>query len=201
MQVRQNYPKMYERPIEEEDFTLFCHGNLDGIPDFNSPHIQEATKLLMPKRVCDAFNELLNIQGLFFIGGGNFLLDEKMVADYKQKLQCPPFQDQFPYGILFAEDAAWFIHHWTGLSWKQTTQLLQYVFANNESEAEALWTYSLHQGRDNGFNNTDIYRILYSLFQKPLIRSKAHYTGRLYLSVYMARLKNMFPEEFSTMSQ
>ena len=197
------YPKMYEKPIHEEDYTLFYQGDLNDIPNFDNQGIQKLTKMLMPQKECTAFEELLNIKGLYIVeklfalGEENSLLTDEMVAEYKLKHQLPLFQNQFPYGFIFAEDAAWFIHYWTGLTWKQTVELLRYVFAKNEKEAEPLWTHSLFQARDNGFRNADINRILRSLFNRTLIRSKAHYSGRLYLSVYLAGLMNKFPNEFN----
>ena len=190
------YSKMYEKTIEEEDYTLFYHGDLNEIPDFDNQGIQKVTKMLMPKKECAAFEELLNIQGLFTLGDGNSLVTEEMVAEYKHKHQLTPFKEKFPYGFLFAEDAAWFIHYWTGLTWKQTAELLQYVFEKNEKEAEPLWTLSLFNARDNGFKYAEIYRISHSVFNRSLIRSKAHYAGQLYLSVYLAGLKKTFPNEF-----
>ena len=195
------FPKMYDRPIEEEDYTLFYHGDLNDVPDFDNQSIQKVTMMLMSKKKCAAFEELLNIQGLFTLGEGNSLMTEEMVAEYIQKHQLPPFQKQYPYGFLFAEDVAWFLHYWTGLTWKQTAILLQYVFEKNEKKAEPLWTYSLHHARDNGFRKDDRYRILRSLFDRSLIRSKAHYAGRLYLSVYLAGLKDRFPKEFETVTE
>lgn len=192
------YSKMYERPISKEDYQLFHNGDLDDIPDFGSHHIQKLTKLLMKKRTQDVFAELLNIQGLYIVekwyalSDKNSLITEEMIAEYKKKHLLPPFQNQLPYGILFAEDAAWLLHYWTGLTWKQTAELLQYVFEKKEKEAEPLVGLSIYQGRDNGFKNDDIYRILHSLFNRPLIRSKAHYAGRLYLSVYLAGLKHKY---------
>ena len=195
------YPGMYDRPIEEEDYTLFYHGDLNDILDFDNQSIQKVTKMLMPNKECAAFEELINIQGLFTLGEGNSLMTEEMVAEYKQKHRFPVSQNQFPYGFLFAEDAAWFIHYWTGLTWKHTVELLQYVFEKDEKKAEPLWTHSLFHARDNGFKRDDSYRILCSLFNRPLIRSKAHYAGRLYLSVYLAGLKHRFPKEFEKVKE
>lgn len=195
------FPKMYDRPIEEEDYTLFYHGDLNDVPDFDNQSIQKVTMMLMSKKKCAAFEELLNIQGLFTLGEGNSLMTEEMVAEYIQKHQLPPFQKQYPYGFLFAEDVAWFLHYWTGLTWKLTVELLQYVFEKNEKKAEPFWTYSLHHARDNGFRKDDRYRILRSLFDRSIIRSKAHYAGRLYLSVYLSGLKHRFPKEFETVTE
>ena len=192
---------MYDRPIEEEDYTLFYLGDLNDIPDFDNKSIQKVTMMLMPKIESAAFEELLNIQGLFTLGERYFLMTEEMVAEYKQKHLLPPFQNQYPYGFLFAEDVAWFLHHWTGLTWNLTVELLQYVFEKDEKKAEPLWTHSLIHARDNGFKRDDSYRILCSLFNRPLIRSKAHYAGRLYLSVYLAGLKHRFPKEFEKVKE
>ena len=192
------YPKMYERPLSEEDYQLFYNGDLDDIPDFGSRHIQRLTRLLMKKRKDDVFAELLNIQGLdiveklYALSEEYSLITEEMIAEHKKKYLLPPFQNRFPYGILFAEDAAWLIHYWIGLTWKQTAELLQYVFEKKEKEAESLVGLSICQGRDNGLQNDNIYRILHSLFNRPLIRSKAHLAGRLYLPVYLAGLKHKY---------
>ena len=194
-------PKMYDRPIEKEDYTLFYQGDLNDIPDFNNKSIQKVTKMLMPKKECAAFEELLNIQGLFTLGEGNSLMTEEMVAEYKQKHLLPPFHNLFPYGFLFAEDVAWFLHYRTGLTWNLTVELLQYVYEKDEKKAEPLWLHSLFHARDNEFKRDDCYRILCSLFNRPLIRSKAHYAGRLYLSVYLAGLKHRFPKEFETVTE
>lgn len=195
------FPGMYDRPIEEEDYTLFYLGDLNDIPDFDNKSIQKVTMMLMPKIESAAFEELLNIQGLFTLGEGNSLMTEEMVAEYKQKHLLPPFHNLFPYGFLFAEDVAWFLHYWTGLTWNLTVELLQYVYEKNEKKAEPLWTHSLFHARDNGFKRDDSYRILCSLFNRPLIRSKAHYAGRLYLSVYLAGLKHRFPKEFEKVKE
>ena len=195
------YSKMYEKTIEEEDYMLFYHGDLNDIPDFDNKSIQKVTMMLMPKKESAAFEVLLNIQGLFTLGEGNSLMTEEMVAEYKQKHLLPPFHNLFPYGFLFAEDVAWFLHYWTGLTWNLTVELLQYVYEKNEKKAEPLWTHSLFHARDNGFKRDDSYRILCSLFNRPLIRSKAHYAGRLYLSVYLAGLKHRFPKEFEKVKE
>ena len=196
------YPKMYEITIKEEDYTLFYQGDLNDIPDFNSQLIQEITKKRMPPKKRDAFEELLNIQALYLIeklyllDTEIILLDEKMLAKYLQKYEVHSFFYRAPYGLLFAEDVAWWIHCRIGLPWVQTAKILQATFANKEQEVVELKQFYLRQGADNGFMEADLKRIWDSLFSRTLIWSKAHLVGRLYLSVYLAKLKNMFPKEF-----
>ena len=198
------YPKLYEKTIREEDYTLFYQGDLNDIPDFDSQLIQEITKKLMPPNKRYAFETLLNIQALYLIeklyqsDAVNNFLDEKKLAEYRQKHEAHPFLIRHSYGFLFAEDAAWWFHCRIGLPWVQTTKILQAAIANKEQEVAELKQFYLRQGTENGFKESDLKRIWDSLFSRTLIRSKAHLAGRLYLSVYLARLKNEFPEEFST---
>ena len=72
--------------------------------------------------------------------------------------------------------------------------------AKLEREAEVLKHIYLQQGMNNGFNEAELNRIWNSLFKRrkqKALPSKAHYSGRVYLSVFLARLKNEFPKEFN----
>ena len=57
--------------------------------------------------------------------------------------------------------------------------------------------FFLQLGMDRGFTKVELNRIWKSFFKSPIVRSRAHYVGQLYLSVYLARLKLLFPEEFN----
>ena len=190
------YPKMYDNAIWEEDYHLFHDGDLDDIPLFENDCIQEVTKKLMQGIGIPNFERLLIIQGLYGLGDHELLLNKKEIAKYKKRYQLFPFIKLLPYGLLFAEDAAWFIHGWVGLTWKQTCQVLQFVFDKNECEAESLKQVYLRHGLDNGFKEAELIRIWESFFERTPLRSKSHYIGRLYLSVFLAGLKHNFPEEF-----
>ena len=74
--------------------------------------------------------------------------------------------------------------------------MLQFVFDKNECEAESLKQVYLRHGLDNGFKEAELIRIWESFFERTPLRSKSHYIGRLYLSVFLAGLKHNFPEEF-----
>lgn len=196
-----DYPKMYEKNIWNEDYHLFCNGDLDDIPGFDGDNIQEITKKMIQSKGLPYFDRLLIIQGLYSLGECDFLSNKKKTAEYKKKYQLFPFIKLLPYGILYAEDAAWFVHGWIGLTWKQTWQVLQFVFKKKESEAGKLKKIYLRQGIDNGFKEAELVHIWESLFERTPLRSKSHYIGRLYLSIYLARLKHQFPEEFKEITE
>ena len=191
------YSKIYEKRLWEEDYELFINGDLDGIPYFESNSIQEAIRMLMPKRIFTAFDELLNIQALFTIKVGNFLQDKEKIAEYKKKHEQLSFLGLFPYGFLYDDDIVWFLNGWIGFSWKQSAELMQFVFSHNETEAQVLKQFYLQQGMDRGFKKAELNRIWKSLFKNPIVRSRAYYAGQIYLSVYLAGLKHQFPEEFN----
>ena len=191
------YSKIYEKRLWEEDYELFINGDLDGIPYFESNSIQEAIRMLMPKRKFTAFDELLNIQALFTIKVGNFLQDKEKIAEYKKKHEQLSFLGLFPYGFLYDDDIVWFLNGWIGFSWKQSAELMQFVFSHNETEAQVLKQFYLQQGMDRGFKKAELNRIWKSLFKNPIVRSRAYYAGQIYLSVYLAGLKHQFPEEFN----
>ena len=191
------YPKMYEKHFWEEDYEILIKGNLDGIPNFESKSIQEAIRLLMPKRSFPAFNELLNIHALFMIKVGDILHNKEKIAEYKKKHKQLSFIKLFPYGFLYDDDIVWFLNGWIGFSWKQSAKVMQFVFSHNEQEAKDLKQFYLQQGMDRGFTKVELNRIWKSFFKSPIVRSRAHYVGQLYLSVYLARLKLLFPEEFN----
>lgn len=190
------YPKMYDKTIWVEDYQAFKDGDLDDIPWFEDDKVQEVTKKLMHGIGIPNFDCLLTIQGLYSLGDLELLSNKKEMAKYKKRHQLFPFLKPLPYGLLFAEDAAWFIHGWVGLTWKQTWQVLQFVFDKNERDAESLRQVYLQQGVDNGFKEEELIRIWTSLFKRTPLRSKSHYIGRLYLSVFLAKLKHNYPEEF-----
>ena len=196
------HPKLYETWIWNEDYQLFYDGDLSDIPMFGCTNIQEAIKLLLPKRQYGNFGELLDVLGLFHAREG-FALNEETIAEYQHKHGVFNILGKivFPWGFLYREEVAWFLNGWVGLSWKQAAQVMAFADAKKEQEAETLKHIYLHQGMDNGFKEAELNRIWDSLFnkenKKPL-PSKAHYAGRLYLSVFLARLKREFPEEFNT---
>lgn len=196
-------PKLYETSIWHEDYRLFYEGELNDIPLFDYNSIQEMTKIMMQMTTEEygAFNNLLDIQGLF--GLGEILNNKKAVAEYQQRHGIITIlgKARFPWGLLYREDAAWFLHDCAGLSWKQTADVMMLADAKKKREAEKLKRFYLHQGMDNGFKKNELNRIWNTLFKKKTkkaLPSKAHYAGRLYLSVFLARLKNEFPEEFNT---
>lgn len=195
------YPNMYDKTIWEEDYQLFKDGDLDDILWFESDCIREVTEKLMQGRGIPNFERLIISQGLYSLGKSELLSNKKEIAKYKKRYQLFPFLKLLPYGLLFAEDAAWFIHGWVGLTWKQTWQVLQFVFDKNEREAESLKQVYLRQGLDNGFKETELIRIWESFFERTPLRSKSHYIGRLYLSVFLAGLKHNFPEEFKEITE
>ena len=190
------YSKIYEKRLWEEDYELFINGNLNGIPYFESNSIQEVIRMLMPKRKFTAFDELLNIQALFTIKVGNFLQDKEKLAEYKKKHEQLSFLGIFPYGFLYDDDIVWFLNGWIGFSWKQSAEVMQLVFSHNETEAQDLKQFYLQQGMNRGFKKVELNRIWKSIFRYRIVRSRAHYAGQIYLSVYLAGLKHQFPEEF-----
>ena len=191
------YSKIYEKRLWEEDYELFINGNLNGIPYFESNSIQEVIRMLMPKRKFTAFDELLNIQALFTIKVGNFLQDKEKLAEYKKKHEQLSFLGIFPYGFLYDDDIVWFLNGWIGFSWKQSAELMQFVFSHNETEAQDLKQFYLQQGMNRGFKKVELNRIWKSIFRYRIVRSRAHYAGQIYLSVYLAGLKHQFPKEFN----
>jgi hypothetical protein len=191
------YSKIYEKRLWEEDYELFINGNLNGIPYFESNSIQEVIRMLMPKRKYTAFDELLNIQALFTIKVGNFLQDKEKLAEYKKKHEQLSFLGIFPYGFLYDDDIVWFLNGWIGFSWKQSAEVMQLVFSHNETEAQDLKQFYLQQGMNRGFKKVELNRIWKSIFRYRIVRSRAHYAGQIYLSVYLAGLKHQFPEEFN----
>ena len=135
---------------------------------------------------------------------GNFS-DEEKIAEEQEKGGVLNIlgKKMFPWGILYKEDAAWFLCFCGGLSWKQTAQVLLLSDAKEEHKAEKLKHMYLHQGMDNGIKEEELNRVWHSLFEreKDVIPRKAHNAGRIYLSVFMARLKHDFPEEFTAIKE
>ena len=201
-------PMMYEKWIWNEDYQLFSDGDLSDIPLFNNVIIQKVTKLLLSKRKHNGyFDELLDILGLSHSSRGYTLYHEENIAEYKKKYGVVALLDDnhfsYPWGFLFREDVAEFMKYDIGLSWKQIAQLLQYSDMKKEYEAERLKHFYLHQGMDNGIKEEEMIRIWDSLFNRESSKSlpsKAHYAGRLYLSVFLAKLKHQFPEEFNAVT-
>lgn len=169
------YSKIYEKRLWEEDYELFINGDLDGIPYFESNSIQEAIRMLMPKRKFTAFDELLNIQALFTIKVGNFLQDKEKIAEYKKKHEQLSFLGLFPYGFLYDDDIVWFLNGWIGFSWKQSAELMQFVFSHNETEAQVLKQFYLQQGMDRGFKKAELNRI----WKCPCLKIRLLGVGRI----------------------
>ena len=106
-------PKLYETSIWHEDYRLFYDGELNDIPLFDYNSIQEMTKIMMQTTTEEygAFNKLLDIQGLF--GLGEILNNKKAVAEYQQRHGIITIlgKARFPWGLLYREDAAWFLQN------------------------------------------------------------------------------------------
>lgn len=195
-------PKLYENWIWNENYRLFHDGELSDIPLFNCKSIQRMTKMLMAKQQFGSFNELLNIQGLLSSREGHTLCDEEAIVEYQHEHGIGTImgETRYPWGFLFREDVAWVLRYWVGLSWRQTAHVMLLADAKLEREAEVLKHIYLQQGMNNGFNEAELNRIWNSLFKRrtqKALPSKAHYSGRVYLSVFLARLKNEFPKEFN----
>ena len=161
----------------------------------------------MSKEENGNFCELLTILGLSHSAKGYTLYCEENSADYKRRHGVVALLDNnrfsYPWGFLFKEEVAEFMKYDIGLSWKQIAQLLQYSDMKKEYEAERLKHFYLHQGMDNGIKEEEMIRIWDSLFNRESSKSlpsKAHYAGRLYLSVFLAKLKHQFPEEFNAVT-
>ena len=199
-------PQLYERWIWNENYNLFENGDLAEIPLFGYKSIQEVTKLLMPIQEYGAFNELLNIQGLFSSGDGYSLYDKATVTEYRKKhgiINLMEYKIR-PWGILFREDAVRYFYGEVGLSWKQTSEIMKYADTKNENKAEKLKHFYLRQGVDSGYKEEELNYIWDSLFKRKTqkaLPSKAHYAGRVYLSVFLAKLKDEFPKEFNTIKE
>ena len=200
-------PKMYDKWIWNEDYQLFYDGDLSDIPLFNNRGLQKVTKYLLSKEETGNFGELLTILGLSHSAKGYTLYCEENIAEYKKQHGVVALLDNnrfsYPWGFLFKEEVAEFMKFQIGLSWKQIAQLLQYADAQQVREVESLKHFYLHQGMDNGIKEEELNHIWDSLFNhessKPL-PSQAHYAGRLYLSVFLAKLKHQFPEEFNAIT-
>lgn len=199
-------PQLYERWIWNENYNLFENGDLAEIPLFGYKSIQKVTKLLMPIQEYGAFNELLNIQGLFSSGDGYSLYDKATVTEYRKKhgiINLMEYKIR-PWGILFREDAVRYFYGEVGLSWKQTSEIMKYADTKNENKAEKLKHFYLRQGVDSGYKEEELNYIWDSLFKRKTqkaLPSKAHYAGRVYLSVFLAKLKDEFPKEFNTIKE
>ncbi len=199
-------PKLYDKSIWNEDYQLFYHGFLNEIPLFNDKSIQRLTKMLISQRRYGIFDELLDIQGLTNSEVDYTLIGEDTIDRFQKKHGVLSImgKNRFPWGFLFKEDAAWFLNGWVSLSWKQTAQVIEYADTKNEIEAEELKQIFICQGVNNGFKESELNRIWNSLFRRrtnETLPSKAHYAGRVYLSVFLARLKNEFPEEFNAIKE
>jgi len=195
-------PKLYDRLIWNEDYELFMEGNLGGIPLFDDKDILKLTNILLTSRQYGAFDELLNVQGLLDSNATHIFKNDASIESFRQThgVLSVLGKNLFPWGFLFKEDVAWFLNGWIGLSWKQCAQVIEYADTNAESEANYLKQIYLHQGIDSGFREEELCFIWNSLFKrmvKKALPSKAHYSGRVYLSVFMARLKHEFPMEFA----
>ena len=195
------FPELYEDSIYDENYAQFYTDDLNNIPLFEWRSSQVLLKKLMsPDRIV-TFNKLINIQGLLYLRGNYGLYNKEKIAENQEKRGVLNIlgKEMFPWGILYKEDAAWFLCSCGGLSWKQTAQVLLLSDAKEEHKAEKLKHMYLHQGMDNGIKEEELNRVWHSLFEreKDIISRKAHNAGRIYLSVFMARLKHDFPEEFT----
>lgn len=195
------FPELYEDSIYDETYAQFYTDDLNSIPLFKRHSFQVLLKKLISSDRIVTFNKLINIQGLLYLRGNHGLYNEEKIAENQEKLSVLNIlgKEMFPWGILYKEDAAWFLCFCGGLSWKQTAQVLQLADAKEEHKAEKLKHMYLHQGMDNGIKEEELNRVWHSLFEreKDVIPRKAHNAGRIYLSVFMARLKHDFPEEFT----
>ena len=199
------FPNLYEDSIYDENYAQFYPDDLNDIPLFEWRSSQVLLKKLMsPDRIV-TFNKLINIQGLLYLRGNDWMYDEEKIAEEQEKRGVLNIlgKKMFPWGILYKEDAAWFLCSCGGLSWKQTAQVLLLSDAKEEHKAEKLKHMYLHQGMDNGIKEEELNRVWHSLFEreKDVIPRKAHNAGRIYLSVFMGRLKHDFPEEFTAIKE
>lgn len=199
-------PRLYDKWIWNENYNQFHEGDLNGIPLFECKGIQEVTKMLIQKNNYGCFNTLLDIQGLFYTREGYYLYDDNAIAKFQKShgLLMLLEKPHFPWGFLYREDFEWFLSGWMGFSWTHSAHVMLLADEKKEREAE-MWKHSyLIQGINNGFGYTELNQIWDSVFRrkfkKPL-PSKAHVAGRLYLSVFLARLKNEFPEEFNVIKE
>ena len=195
------FPELYEDSIYDENYAQFYTDDLNDIPLFEWRSSQVLLKKLMSPDRFVTFNKLINIQGLLYLRGNYGLYNEEKIAENQEKRGVLNIlgKEMFPWGILYREDAAWFLCYCGGLSWKQTAKVLQLADAKEEHKAEKLKHMYLHQGMDNGIKEEELNRVWHSLFEreKEVIPMKAHNAGRIYLSVFMARLKHDFPKEFT----
>lgn len=194
-------PRLYQTDIWNKDYEAFYSGDLDGIPMFEDKKIQMFTKLSMTRKKYNAFDDLLTVQGLCLSTGGNLPTDSKAISAYQEKHAILTILNstRFPWGILFEEDASWLLHSWIGLTWKQTASVIRYAKEQNEKELTRLKTHFLQQGMENGFEMIELERIWNSISREratTAFPSRAHYAGRVYLSVYLAELKKSYPKEF-----
>jgi hypothetical protein len=143
---------------------------------------------------------------LFSSGDGYSLYDKATVTEYRKKhgiINLMEYKIR-PWGILFREDAVRYFYGEVGLSWKQTSEIMKYADTKNENKAEKLKHFYLRQGVDSGYKEEELNYIWDSLFKRKTqkaLPSKAHYAGRVYLSVFLAKLKDEFPKEFNTIKE
>lgn len=105
------FPELYEDSIYDETYAQFYTDDLNSIPLFKRYSFQVLLKRLMSSDRIVTFNNLINIQGLLYLRGNYGLYNEEKIAENQEKRGVLNIlgKEMFPWGILYKEDAAWFL--------------------------------------------------------------------------------------------
>ena len=195
-------PQFWEKDISDEKYVSFHSGTFKGIPYFESLQNYEKTiRMLLIDSHYIEFHVLLEIMVLFSWGVGQSLKCENDVEDFQNKYGINPRlgRNEIPWGFFFKEEVFFFMNRWIGFTCKQVSRILVLIEKPDQVEIEKLRKLYLQNGIENAFRLVDLEKIWDSLFNRDENRhlfSKSHLAGDLYLSVFLAKLKVEFEDEF-----
>ena len=202
MANRKTCPQFGDRDIQDENYAVIRSGSYKGIPFFGSLQQYEINiRLLLQDSYHAEFHYLLNAMALFIKGVGQSLKSKNDVDEYQHKhgsfLRWHSYD--FPWGFLYKEDVAHFLNRWISFTWKQTAHIMELIEVSDTAEIERMKQLFLQNGMENAYCHDDLQVIWDSLFNRAengQLFSKADLAGDLYLSVFLARLKAEYREEF-----
>ena len=199
---RKSCPQLGDRDIQDENYVIIRSGSFKGIPFFESLQQYEINiKLLLQDSYHAEFHYLLDAMALFKKGVGQSLKNKNDIDEYQSKHGILPIWHSydFPWGFLYKEDVAHFLNRWISFTWKQTAHIMKLIEEPDLAETERMKQIFLQNGMENGFHHDDLDKIWDSLFNRTengQLFSKADLAGELYLSVFLARLKAEYRDEF-----
>lgn len=195
-------PQLGDLDILDEKYVSFRSGSFKGIPFFESlKNYEKNIRMLLNDSYHVEYQYLLNIMVLFIWGVGQNLVSENDIKDFQCKygINTKLWRYEYPWGILFKEDVAHIMNSWIGFTWKQIAHIMELIEKPNQVEIEEIKQIFFQNGIENAFKEDELNKIWASIFnreeKRPLF-SKSHLAGDLYLSVFLAKLKVEFEDEF-----